>query len=257
MSGPPQAQALWGQPGTAPLDRPCPSTGRGLGPRDHSPEALVPVRLARGTWEGPGWRAVAAAAQVLLPLLGPRPGATSPSGPSLCLAGGILAGVISDRLEKRASTCGLMLLLAAPTVSPAPPPGPLPLRMCVCTLASCGRSPVRALVSGNPAPFQPRSASSSWMLTAPCTWHTAPCTRHTPPAHSSPLFLTLPWLRVPWGHPFPAPPPQALAHSLGSRCSCRPASPGSIDLPSPCQSCCLSVVPALEQGTSLCLSFPF
>lgn len=32
--------------------------------------------------------------------------------------GGILAGVISDRLEKRASTCGLMLLLAAPTVSP-------------------------------------------------------------------------------------------------------------------------------------------
>uniref|UniRef100_A0A452SKS0 Solute carrier family 37 member 1 n=1 Tax=Ursus americanus TaxID=9643 RepID=A0A452SKS0_URSAM len=30
--------------------------------------------------------------------------------------GGILAGVISDRLEKRASTCGLMLLLAAPTL---------------------------------------------------------------------------------------------------------------------------------------------
>uniref|UniRef100_A0A8B9Y3Q3 Solute carrier family 37 member 1 n=1 Tax=Bos mutus grunniens TaxID=30521 RepID=A0A8B9Y3Q3_BOSMU len=36
--------------------------------------------------------------------------------------GGILAGVISDRLEKRASTCGLMLLLAAPTVGPAAPP---------------------------------------------------------------------------------------------------------------------------------------
>lgn len=105
----------------------------------------------------------------------------------------------------------------------SPSPGPLPLRTCVCTLSSCGRSPVRALVSGNPAPFQPRSASPSWM-------HTAPCTRHTPPAHSSPLFLTLPWLRVPWGHPFPAPPPQALAHSLGSRCSCHPASPGSIDL---------------------------
>lgn len=32
------------------------------------------------------------------------------------LFGGILAGVISDRLEKRASTCGLMLLLAAPTL---------------------------------------------------------------------------------------------------------------------------------------------
>uniref|UniRef100_A0A8C6ZIR6 Solute carrier family 37 member 1 n=1 Tax=Nothoprocta perdicaria TaxID=30464 RepID=A0A8C6ZIR6_NOTPE len=30
--------------------------------------------------------------------------------------GGILAGLISDRLEKRASTCGMMLLLAAPTV---------------------------------------------------------------------------------------------------------------------------------------------
>ncbi|XP_010634787.1 glucose-6-phosphate exchanger SLC37A1 [Fukomys damarensis] len=32
------------------------------------------------------------------------------------LFGGILAGVVSDRLEKRASTCGLMLLLAAPTL---------------------------------------------------------------------------------------------------------------------------------------------
>lgn len=32
------------------------------------------------------------------------------------LSGGILAGLISDRLEKRASTCGMMLLLAAPTV---------------------------------------------------------------------------------------------------------------------------------------------
>uniref|UniRef100_A0A5F8G5C6 Solute carrier family 37 member 1 n=1 Tax=Monodelphis domestica TaxID=13616 RepID=A0A5F8G5C6_MONDO len=31
------------------------------------------------------------------------------------IIGGILAGVISDRLGKRASTCGLMLLLAAPT----------------------------------------------------------------------------------------------------------------------------------------------
>ncbi|XP_076975104.1 glucose-6-phosphate exchanger SLC37A1 isoform X5 [Tamandua tetradactyla] len=30
--------------------------------------------------------------------------------------GGVLAGVVSDRLEKRASTCGLMLLLAAPTL---------------------------------------------------------------------------------------------------------------------------------------------
>uniref|UniRef100_A0A8C0EUN3 Solute carrier family 37 member 1 n=1 Tax=Bubo bubo TaxID=30461 RepID=A0A8C0EUN3_BUBBB len=31
--------------------------------------------------------------------------------------GGILAGLISDRLEKRASTCGMMLLLAAPTAT--------------------------------------------------------------------------------------------------------------------------------------------
>ncbi|XP_061856737.1 glucose-6-phosphate exchanger SLC37A1 isoform X1 [Colius striatus] len=30
--------------------------------------------------------------------------------------GGILAGLVSDRLEKRASTCGMMLLLAAPTL---------------------------------------------------------------------------------------------------------------------------------------------
>ncbi|XP_040441085.1 glucose-6-phosphate exchanger SLC37A1 isoform X1 [Falco naumanni] len=30
--------------------------------------------------------------------------------------GGVLAGLISDRLEKRASTCGMMLLLAAPTL---------------------------------------------------------------------------------------------------------------------------------------------
>ncbi|KAJ6667662.1 hypothetical protein lerEdw1_016783 [Lerista edwardsae] len=32
-----------------------------------------------------------------------------------CL-GGILAGIISDRLKKRASTCGIMLLIAAPTL---------------------------------------------------------------------------------------------------------------------------------------------
>lgn len=36
------------------------------------------------------------------------------------LSGGILAGLISDRLEKRASTCGMMLLLAAPTVRVCP-----------------------------------------------------------------------------------------------------------------------------------------
>lgn len=36
------------------------------------------------------------------------------------LSGGILAGLISDKLEKRASTCGMMLLLAAPTVRVCP-----------------------------------------------------------------------------------------------------------------------------------------
>ena len=37
---------------------------------------------------------------------------------SVCAcAGGILAGVISDKLGKRATTCAVMLLLAAPTVS--------------------------------------------------------------------------------------------------------------------------------------------
>jgi len=36
------------------------------------------------------------------------------------LSGGILAGLISDRLQKRASTCGMMLLLAAPTVRVGP-----------------------------------------------------------------------------------------------------------------------------------------
>ncbi|XP_038657232.1 glucose-6-phosphate exchanger SLC37A1-like [Scyliorhinus canicula] len=33
------------------------------------------------------------------------------------IIGGILAGVISDYTKKRATTCGVMLLLAAPTIS--------------------------------------------------------------------------------------------------------------------------------------------
>lgn len=36
---------------------------------------------------------------------------------SFCRIGGVLAGVISDKLGKRATTCAVMLLLAAPTVS--------------------------------------------------------------------------------------------------------------------------------------------
>uniref|UniRef100_A0A3B4BJD1 Major facilitator superfamily (MFS) profile domain-containing protein n=1 Tax=Periophthalmus magnuspinnatus TaxID=409849 RepID=A0A3B4BJD1_9GOBI len=34
------------------------------------------------------------------------------------IIGGVLAGVVSDKLDKRATTCAVMLLLAAPTVSP-------------------------------------------------------------------------------------------------------------------------------------------
>lgn len=87
---------------------------------------------------------------------GSYPGHARPSGPSLSPAGGILAGVISDRLEKRASTCGLMLLLAAPTVRPAPnlirAPAPLetaPLSSPQHTRQLPGPPPLRALVSGN------------------------------------------------------------------------------------------------------------
>uniref|UniRef100_A0A3B4BI95 Major facilitator superfamily (MFS) profile domain-containing protein n=1 Tax=Periophthalmus magnuspinnatus TaxID=409849 RepID=A0A3B4BI95_9GOBI len=42
------------------------------------------------------------------------------------IIGGVLAGVVSDKLDKRATTCAVMLLLAAPTVSP------------LCMLLVCG-----------------------------------------------------------------------------------------------------------------------
>uniref|UniRef100_A0A671XWI7 Solute carrier family 37 member 1 n=1 Tax=Sparus aurata TaxID=8175 RepID=A0A671XWI7_SPAAU len=42
------------------------------------------------------------------------------------IVGGILAGVISDKLGKRATTCAIMLLLAAPTI------------FCTCMLLVCG-----------------------------------------------------------------------------------------------------------------------
>lgn len=52
---------------------------------------------------------------------------------TLCvLSGGILAGLISDRLEKRASTCGMMLLLAAPTVRACPSLTALPEAVTPC-----------------------------------------------------------------------------------------------------------------------------
>ncbi|XP_057360923.1 glucose-6-phosphate exchanger SLC37A1 isoform X3 [Manis pentadactyla] len=57
--------------------------------------------------------------------------------------GGILAGVISDRLEKRASTCGLMLLLAAPTLYIFSTISKMGLEATVAMLLLCG-----ALVSG-------------------------------------------------------------------------------------------------------------
>ncbi|XP_005885776.1 PREDICTED: glycerol-3-phosphate transporter [Myotis brandtii] len=57
--------------------------------------------------------------------------------------GGILAGVISDRLEKRASTCGLMLLLAAPTLYIFSTISKMGLEATIAMLLLCG-----ALVSG-------------------------------------------------------------------------------------------------------------
>ncbi|XP_058152270.1 glucose-6-phosphate exchanger SLC37A1 isoform X1 [Dasypus novemcinctus] len=57
--------------------------------------------------------------------------------------GGILAGVVSDRLEKRASTCGLMLLLAAPTLYAFSAISKMGLEATVAMLLLCG-----ALVSG-------------------------------------------------------------------------------------------------------------
>lgn len=89
-------------PGKGALGPTCSRGGKGPGKRSSSPCCCGSEGPASSPW-------------------GPT-GHVHPSGPSLCLAGGILAGVISDRLEKRASTCGLMLLLAAPTVGPAAPP---------------------------------------------------------------------------------------------------------------------------------------
>lgn len=116
-------------------------------------------------------------------------GHVHPSGPSLCLAGGILAGVISDRLEKRASTCGLMLLLAAPTVSPAAPPprhgprtsGTAPLsshpHTCSCRRSSSQGSGFWDLVSPParsvpptqpPLPQPPARCAPARLLPPPC-----------------------------------------------------------------------------------------
>lgn len=114
-----------------------------------------------------------------------------PSGSSLCLAGGILAGVISDRLEKRASTCGLMLLLAAPTVGPAAPPprhgphtsGTAPMsshpHTCSCPRSFSWGSGFRDLVSpplrsGPPTqpplsqPLPPAHCAPARLLSPPC-----------------------------------------------------------------------------------------
>ncbi|XP_041067902.1 glucose-6-phosphate exchanger SLC37A1 isoform X1 [Carcharodon carcharias] len=59
------------------------------------------------------------------------------------IIGGILAGVISDHTKKRATTCGVMLLLAAPTLYVFSAIGYMGLKATVVMLIGCG-----ALVNG-------------------------------------------------------------------------------------------------------------
>ncbi|GCC17418.1 hypothetical protein chiPu_0017547 [Chiloscyllium punctatum] len=59
------------------------------------------------------------------------------------IIGGILAGVISDYTKKRATTCGVMLLLAAPTLYVFSAVGYMSLKVIVVMLIGCG-----ALVNG-------------------------------------------------------------------------------------------------------------
>lgn len=145
-----------------------------------------------------------------------------PSGSSVCLAGGILAGVISDRLEKRASTCGLMLLLAAPTVGPAAPPprhsphtsGTAPMsshpHTCSCRRSSSWGSGFRDLVSPplrSGPPTQP-----------PLPQPPAPCTLRTSAAPLSSLPSRVLVWAVLFGVPFPSSPlpPPAGTCSFGA-----------------------------------------
>lgn len=91
-----------------------------------SPRRLPAKGTGKGTWEGRD-HLLAAGPICVSRFLSMGLAQGGPLSTTLCTAGGILAGVISDRLEKRASTCGLMLLLAAPTVSCPPHPPAVPL----------------------------------------------------------------------------------------------------------------------------------
>lgn len=143
---------------------------------------------------------------------GPGPLQTSP----LRVAGGILAGVISDRLEKRASTCGLMLLLAAPTVSLRPSlhpalPGPR---------ASSSSHPAPQQTLSRPAQTQPHS----WLMVPGQTLASEPLSTPHGPAGLPPLGAPrapCKWLATSsfspgsWGAPpRPSPLPHRLPHSL-------------------------------------------
>lgn len=121
---------LWGRPTARLRDAPLWLTGR-CPPRHSRVTTATEVCQARwrrlpanGDWEGPreGRPRLAAVAAIFPSLWGLAGGQHLSPSPAPRIAGGILAGVVSDRLGKRASTCGLMLLLAAPTVSPPRPP---------------------------------------------------------------------------------------------------------------------------------------
>lgn len=126
--------------------------------------------------------------------------------------------MISDRLEKRASTCGLMLLLAAPAVSPAPR----------CTPALSGPQPPEAgsLPACKHCHVPPRLSPvrGSWFLDAGCNLRTPQCAPQ--PAGPTPLdasrapctlpahLFVHPWLPVGCSLPGPSPLPHRLLLSL-------------------------------------------
>lgn len=143
---------------------------------------------ANGDWEGPreGRPRLAAVAAISPSLWGLAGGQHLSPSPAPRIAGGILAGVVSDRLGKRASTCGLMLLLAAPTVSlPRPPTHP---RM----LPTPGRSPL-------PPPDPPWPSLPRPPPLAGLPPHRPPLTRQGPgalPASPAPGSAWLPRPRL-------------------------------------------------------------
>lgn len=154
---------LWGRPTARLRDAPLWLTGR-CPPRHSRVTTATEVCQARwrrlpanGDWEGPreGRPRLAAVAAISPSLWGLAGGQHLSPSPAPRIAGGILAGVVSDRLGKRASTCGLMLLLAAPTVSPPRPPLPadVPHAWAVASAAS------RPAVAQPPEAATPRRAA--------------------------------------------------------------------------------------------------